>query len=84
MSARAANHMPDDVHQRLVEAALMDDYEARPRYQRNDYLGWITRAKQQATREKRVVQMLEELRLGGIYMKMQHPPSRKGASKHER
>ena len=81
MPARPMNPMPDDVQQRLVEAALMDDYDARPRYQRNDYLGWIGRARQPATREKRIAQMLDELQLGGVYMGMQHTPSRKDASK---
>lgn len=69
--------MPADVEQRLVSEGLMDDYEQRPRYQRNDYLGWIGRAKQSATRHKRIAQMLDELRAGGVYMKMEHPPSKK-------
>ncbi len=69
--------MPADVEQRLVGEGLMDSYRARPRYQRNDYLGWIGRAKQPATRQKRIQQMLDELRVGGVYMKMEHAPSRK-------
>ena len=55
----------------------MSDYERRPRYQRNDYLGWIARAKRPETREKRIRQMLDELRSGGVYMKMEHPSSAK-------
>jgi hypothetical protein len=55
----------------------MGDYEERPAYQQNDYIGWITRAKRQATREKRLHQMLDELEIGGVYMNMEHPPSRK-------
>ena len=70
--------MPDDVLQALEEASLIADYEARPFYQRNDYLGWIGRAKQVETRERRITQMLDELRVGGVYMKMDHPSSRKG------
>jgi uncharacterized protein YdeI (YjbR/CyaY-like superfamily) len=69
--------MPDDVRSELDEAGLMDDYENRPFYQRNDYLGWIMRAKRAETRERRIVQMLEELDRGGVYMGMDHPPSRK-------
>ena len=69
--------MPDDVRSELEERNLMDDYEARPFYQRNDYLGWIERAKLPSTREKRILQMLEELERGGVYMKMDHPPSQK-------
>ena len=69
--------MPADVEQLLISCGLMDDYDARPRYQRNDYLGWIGRAKQPATRQKRIGQMLDELRAGGVYMRMEHTPSRK-------
>ena len=42
----------------------------RPPYQRNDYIGWITRAKLPATRQKRLEQMLDELEKGDAYMKM--------------
>jgi uncharacterized protein YdeI (YjbR/CyaY-like superfamily) len=55
----------------------MDDYNARPAYQRNDYIGWIERAKQTKTKEKRLAQMLSELKAGGVYMKMKHNASRK-------
>lgn len=67
--------MPDDVYQDLVDAGLMSRYEERPSYQRNDYLGWIGRAKQPATRRKRIDQMLAELAECGVYMQMDHPPS---------
>jgi uncharacterized protein YdeI (YjbR/CyaY-like superfamily) len=53
----------------------MAAYDARPPYQRNDYLIWIARAKLPETREKRINQMLEELTQGGIYMRMPHRPS---------
>ena len=53
----------------------MSRYEERPSYQRNDYLGWIGRAKQPATRRKRIDQMLAELAECGVYMQMDHPPS---------
>lgn len=69
--------MPDDVEQLLNEHGLMEDYRERPRHQRNDYLGWIGRAKRPETRKKRIEQMLDELRVGGVYMGMQHRPSRK-------
>lgn len=69
--------MADDVRRALDDAGVMADYDDRPHYQRNDYLGWIERAKRPETRRKRINQMLEELRLGGVYMKMDHPPSRK-------
>lgn len=69
--------MPEDVREALVDRGVMDEYQARPFYQRNDYLGWIGRAKRVETREKRIAQMLDELKRGGVYMKMDHPPSRK-------
>jgi uncharacterized protein YdeI (YjbR/CyaY-like superfamily) len=78
MARRPTIPMPDDVLKALRAAALLDDYDARPHYQRNDYLGWITRAKRPETRQKRIDQMLDELRAGGIYMGMDHPPSAKG------
>ena len=69
--------MPTDVHAALVERGVMDDYRARPDYQRNDYLGWIAQAKRPETRHKRIDQMLDELERGGVYMKMDHRPSAK-------
>lgn len=62
--------MPDFVRDALLAADLMDAYRARPPYQQNDYIGWITRAKREETRQKRLAQMLEELEQGDVYMKM--------------
>ena len=67
---RPLNTMPDDIAARLVQDGLEDAYAARPAYQRNDYLGWIARAKRPETRKKRITQMLNELSAGGVYMKM--------------
>lgn len=53
----------------------MSAYKARPFYQRNDYLAWIGRAKRDQTRRSRITQMIDELERGGVYMKMDHPPS---------
>lgn len=50
------------VREALEEADLMDAYKERPPYQRNDYLGWINRARRDETKQKRLDQMLEELR----------------------
>jgi uncharacterized protein YdeI (YjbR/CyaY-like superfamily) len=69
--------MPEDVQARLEQANLRDTYHARPAYQRNDYLAWIGRAQRPDTREKRIATMLDELELGGVYMKMDHPASRR-------
>jgi hypothetical protein len=67
---RIENEMPDFVRDALIARGLMDAYNARPLYQKNDYLGWIIRAKLDATKQKRLNQMLDELDCGGIYMKM--------------
>ena len=75
MIRRVRHVMPDDVHQALVDEGLMGMYEERPAYQQNDYVGWITSAKTDETRQKRLDQMLDELKKGGVYMKMVHRPS---------
>ena len=73
---RPRNRMPADIREALAALNLLDAYRARPAYQRNDYLGWIARAKQPETREKRLRQMVRELRTGGLYMNMAwHPRS---------
>jgi hypothetical protein len=66
--------MPGFVRVALVGRNLMEAYRARPPYQQNDYIGWITRAKFDATKEKRLAQMLDELDRGGVYMKMVYRP----------
>ncbi len=75
--ARPVQPMPEDVLAHLEERGLTDAYEARPFYQRNDYLGWISQAKRPETRRKRINQLVDELEIGGVYMGMDHPPSRK-------
>lgn len=67
---RARHPMPDFVEHALRERGLMDAYSNRPAYQQNDYVGWIARAKLEATRQKRLEQMLAELEHGGKYMNM--------------
>jgi uncharacterized protein YdeI (YjbR/CyaY-like superfamily) len=67
---RTRHKMPDYIREALNERNLMDAYHARPDYQQNDYLGWITRAKREETKRKRLSQMLEELEGGRLYMKM--------------
>ncbi|HIZ37393.1 MAG TPA: YdeI/OmpD-associated family protein [Candidatus Ruania gallistercoris] len=69
--------MPDDIADTLTKHCLREAYDDRPAYQRNDYLAWIGRAKRRETRDKRIRQMLSELEEGGIYMGMQHRPSRR-------
>jgi Bacteriocin-protection, YdeI or OmpD-Associated len=62
--------MPAFVRRALLERGLMGAYRTRPPYQQNDYLGWINRAKLDATKRKRLAQMLEELERGDRYMRM--------------
>lgn len=69
--------MPDFVSAALEARGLWDAYRQRPAYQRNDYLGWINRAKRQETKQRRLHKMLDELEQGGVYMNMKHPASRK-------
>jgi uncharacterized protein YdeI (YjbR/CyaY-like superfamily) len=67
---RPLNPLPAFVREALETKNLTAAYEARPQYQRNDYLGWIARAKLPATQQKRLAQMLDELKRGDVYMKM--------------
>lgn len=75
MARRPINEMPKAVEAQLRAADVMADYEDRPHYQRNEYLGWIANTKRPETRRKRINQMIDELRRGGVYMNMSHPPS---------
>jgi uncharacterized protein YdeI (YjbR/CyaY-like superfamily) len=50
--------MPAFVRRALTERGLLGAYETRPPYQQNDYLGWISRAVRQETKQKRLDQML--------------------------
>ncbi len=67
---RPLNPMPPEVERALEDAGLLEAYRARPPYQRNDYLGWIDRAKRPETKARRLQQMLDELDQGDVYMKM--------------
>ena len=73
---RVLNPMPKDVLEALENEGLVDTYYARPPYQRNDYISWITRAKRDETRQKRLLRMIDELKDGGLYMKMKYNPNR--------
>ncbi|WP_316355364.1 YdeI/OmpD-associated family protein [Devosia sp.] len=62
--------MPDFVRDALEERGLRARYDARPPYQRNDYLLWINKVKRDETRQKHLAQMLDELEAGNVYMGM--------------
>lgn len=74
---RQRHPMPDFILKALEANNLMQAYLARPAYQQNDYLGWVSRARRPETVQKRLDQMLSELEQGGVYMNMDHPPSAK-------
>lgn len=65
---RELHPTPSFVKEALTEGGLMDAYEGRPAYQQNDYIGWITHAKLEATQQKRLNIMLNELKRGDGYM----------------
>jgi uncharacterized protein YdeI (YjbR/CyaY-like superfamily) len=69
---RQVYDMPDYVASALDESGLWERYRSRPPYQQNDYIGWISRAKREETRQKRLAQMLQELRGGTEYMRMRY------------
>ncbi|WP_191987980.1 DUF1801 domain-containing protein, partial [Lacticaseibacillus baoqingensis] len=65
---RAAVPVPETIAQAMVAAGVTAAYAARPLYQRTDYLNWIALAKQQATQQRRLDQMLAELTAGNVYV----------------
>ncbi len=71
---RPRHPMPEFVRSALEDGGLMEAYQQRPPYQQNDYIGWIAGARLEATRQKRLAQMLEELAEGGRYMNMAWRP----------
>jgi len=71
---RALNEMPTHVAAALQQRGLRGAYDARPAFQRNDYLGWVARAKRDDTKTKRLEQMLRELEAGDVYMNMAWSP----------
>lgn len=67
---RPIQPMPTFVKEALNEADLNEAYEARPPYQRNDYLWWINSAKRDETKQKRLTKMMAELNAEAGYMGM--------------
>jgi FKBP-type peptidyl-prolyl cis-trans isomerase (trigger factor) len=74
---RKSDEMPPHIKVALEERQVRADFDARPAYQRSDYLAWIVRAKEVRIQEKRLQQMLDELEAGGVFMRGDHPASRK-------
>ena len=72
--------MPKFVCDALVETDLVAAYGERPADQQNDYIGWIMRAKRADTRDRRLIQMLDELGTGDRYMNV---PTRRAIAASE-
>ena len=70
MLTRPRRTLPSFMKQALIARRLLAAYKARPPYQRNDYISWITRAVRPETRAKRLADMLDDLRRGDRYMGM--------------
>ena len=70
--SRPVHDIPDFVIAALDESGLWERYRARPPYQQNDYMRWITNGKRGETQQKRLGQMLEELKNGNAYMGMKY------------
>ncbi len=66
--ARPREIMPQFVEDALQREGLRAACDARPPYQRNDWLTWINSAKRPETRSKRLQSMLAELRAGHGHM----------------
>lgn len=73
---RKREPMSAEVEGALSSCGLRDEYDARPAYQRNDYLLWINTAKRPETKKKRLDQMLRELEAGVVYMVMRWAPAK--------
>jgi uncharacterized protein YdeI (YjbR/CyaY-like superfamily) len=78
---RPRHKMPAGIRAALRKRGVLAAYNARPAYQRNDYLGWIDAAHRDETKAKRTEQMLAELERGGVYMGMAHARSAKAGNK---
>jgi hypothetical protein len=75
---RKIQRMPAFVRQALTGAGMTARYRERPAYQQNDYLAWIGRAVRPETRQKRLAEMLDDLRRGDRYMGMAYQAGRFG------
>ena len=65
---KARKPIPGFVKTALAKHNLTDAFQARPEYQRNDYLTWLDSAKLPEQRQARLTQLVEELGKGDVYM----------------
>ena len=59
--------MPGFVRSALTSRGLLAAYEARPRYQQDEYMVWIHDAKLNDGKRKRLTAMLDELAAGNVF-----------------
>ena len=71
--------MPSFVKDEHIGLGLMEAYQNRPAYQQNDYIGWITRARQEKTRQKWLKIMLDEIASGKGYMGLKYIVKKSGS-----
>ncbi|WP_239256842.1 YdeI/OmpD-associated family protein [Listeria ilorinensis] len=69
---RTVYPLPKEIEELLIQRELIETYKRRPDYQKNDYIGWIGRARREETRTKRINQMIAELEQGDKYMGMDY------------
>ena len=69
--------MPGNVRAALEKRKLMEAYEARPQYQRDEYLKWVALAAGPQAKQKRLDQMLDELEKGGVFKGEPYTPPKK-------
>ena len=81
MPPRPKYIMPYFIYEALQKRGLLEHFLARPPDQRHDYIGWITRARLTPTRQKRLKQMLDELKKGDVYMNREWTKSQTVLSK---
>ena len=67
---RPKQTMTKFVKSALEKEGLKVAYDERPPYQRNDYLWWINDAVKDETKQRRLNNMLSELKQGHGYMGM--------------
>lgn len=59
--------MPGNIKAALQKRKLLEAFDARPAYQRDEYLKWVALAAGPAAKQKRLDQMLDELEKGGLF-----------------
>jgi uncharacterized protein YdeI (YjbR/CyaY-like superfamily) len=69
--------MPGNIKAALQKRKLLEAFDARPAYQRDEYLKWVALAAGPAAKQKRLDQMLDELEKGGLFKGEPYTPPKK-------